>query len=377
MKALHVLLVGPAPAGPLSRGGMATVVAQMAAHPDPEVRITVVPTYRDGRVVQRLSVGVGGMLRAALLVLRHHVDVLHIHLSHGGSIVRKSLPLWAARLAGVPAVVHGHSFDFGGWFDHVSPVTRCLVRAALPADRWLVLGRRHVGEYATRLHIPTERIEVLQNAIRVPERSVHQLGANPVRAVALGRLGDRKGSYDLLAAVTQLSPDVRLRLRVTLAGDGEVQAVAAALDATGVADTVRVAGWLDQRQRDQLLSDAHIFLLPSRDEGLPMALLEAMAWGLVPITTAVGSIGEVVTDGATGMIVEPGRPDQIAAALTTLVADDELRARLGGAARNRVSGFALDRWFGRLASLWTELAAAGTASSKAHAAQVIPEVMTP
>jgi glycosyltransferase involved in cell wall biosynthesis len=352
---VRVLVVGPAPSGHLSRGGMATVVTSMAAHPDPRFQITVVPTYLDGSRWQKLSIGVRGMVRAALLVARGQADVLHVHVSHGGSLVRKSLPLLAARWSGTPAIVHGHSFDFGGWFDGLPALAQRAVPIALPADRWLVLGRQHASEYADRLGLAADRVQVLHNAIRVPGRPVGQSGMKRVHAVMLGRMGKRKGSYDVVAAVGLLTPETRQRLRVTLAGDGETEAVTAAVDAAGLADTMAVSGWLDAPQRDALLADAQVFLLPSYDEGLPMALLEAMAAGLAPITTAVGSIGEVVSDGVNGLLVETGHPEQIAAALHALVTDDAQRVRLAAAARERAAGFSLSRWYEQLSELWTAL----------------------
>lgn len=358
---VRVLVVGPAPAAEHSRGGMATVAALMAAHPDERVRVTVVPTYVDRSRWLRLLVGVRGMLCASWLLLRGRVDVLHVNMAHGGSVLRKAAPLWAARRAGVPAVVHGHSFDFGGWFDRLSTPARAAVRRMLLADHWLVLGERHVEEYATRLRLDRHRISVLHNAVRIPTTPVSQSGVETVHAVALGRMGPRKGSYDIVSAVGALEATVRDRLRVTLAGDGEADGVRAAVAAAGLDATVHVAGWLDATARDELLSAANVFLLPSRDEGLPMALLEAMACGLAPVTTTVGSIGEAITDGVTGLVVQPGSPDQIADALTALVADDDLRARLGAAARGRATDFGLTRWYGSLAALWT--AQAGCAES--------------
>lgn len=352
---LRVLVVGPAPAGPVSRGGMATVAALMAAHPDPRIRVTVVPTFVDSSVWRWLLVGVCGMLRASWLLLCGRTDVLHVHLAHGGSVVRKALPLWAARLAGVPSVIHGHSYDFGGWFDRLPRLGQALVRRTLVADRWVVLGKRHVDEYASRLRLADGRIGVLHNAVEIPACAVTLSGVDRLHAVALGRLGVRKGSYDVIAAVGALDEAVPTGLRVTLAGDGEVDEVRAAVAAAGLGQTVDVVGWLDAVERDALLSTAHVFLLPSHDEGLPMALLEAMASGLVPLTTMVGSIGEVVSDGVTGLLVQPNRPDQIAEALVTLVHDEPLRVRLGAAARCRAYDFALDRWYEQLARLWIDL----------------------
>ncbi|AGZ50362.1 glycosyltransferase family 4 protein [Mycobacterium kansasii] len=361
---LRVLVVGPAPIAADSRGGMAAVIALMAAHPDERIRITVVPTFVDEPRWRRLWVGVQGMVRATWLVLRGHTDVLHVHLAHGGSVIRKALPLWAARLTGIPTVVHAHSYDFGGWFDRLPPLVRAAVRRMLAADCWLVLGERHVAEYASRLRLADSRIGLLHNAVRIPDTPVTQFGAEPVHAVSLGRLGARKGSYDVIAAVASLDATVRRRLRVTLAGDGEVHEVRAAVSSAGMGATIRVAGWLDSAARDELLSSAHIFVLPSYNEGLPVALLEAMAYGLAPVTTMVGSMGEVVSDRVDGLIVGPGCPGEIAEALSALVTDEQLRAHLGSAARERASDFGLDRWYQQLTQLWTRLASTPAALSR-------------
>ena len=85
---------------------MATVIGHMRDHPDTRLRIRVVPTYVDAGTVERLRVGLTGMATAVWLVLAGRVDVLHVHLSHGGRVIRKSPALWAARLRGVPAVIH-------------------------------------------------------------------------------------------------------------------------------------------------------------------------------------------------------------------------------------------------------------------------------
>jgi glycosyltransferase involved in cell wall biosynthesis len=335
---------------------MATVIALMAAHPDPRVTVTVVPTYIEGSLRQRVTLSVYGMLCATWLVLCGRFDVLHVHLAHGGSVVRKALPLAAARLVGIPVVVHAHSYDFGGWFDRLPPLAQRVVQCLLVADQWLVLGERHVEEYTSRLQLEKSRINVLHNAVRIPDAAVNQCGVEQVHAVTLGRLGERKGSYDLIAAVGMLDEAVRSRLCVTLAGDGEVDGARAAVAVAGLDETIEVAGWLDPQARDELLAATHLFVLPSRDEGLPMALLEAMAYGLAPVTTVVGSIGEAVSDRVNGLLVAPGCRDQIAYALTALVTDEELRARLGAAARSRARDFGLDCWYERLTALWTDLA---------------------
>ncbi|MET4611299.1 glycosyltransferase involved in cell wall biosynthesis [Rhodococcus sp. PvR044] len=353
---VRVLIVGPAPSGPLSRGGMATVTRLMLDTPDSRFAISSVATYVDGSLAQRLRVGVRGMIVASWCLLRGRADVLHVHLSHGGSVIRKSLPLLTARAIGVPAVIHGHSFDFAGWFEGLPAFAQRLVRAALPATRWLVLGEGLAQQYADCMKLPPAKVGVLYNAVRIPRSRVHQGDADPVRAVALGRLGTRKGSYDLIAALAILPREVRSRLQVTVAGDGEIEEVRTAAREAGVQDIVAVVGWIGPIERDDLLGRSHVFVLPSYDEGLPMALLEAMAHGLVPIATPVGSIGEAITDRVDGLLVTPGDRGALVDALSAVVLDDALRTRLAAAARDRASAFDLNRWYCELGSVWDGLA---------------------
>lgn len=352
---VRVLVVGPAPPGPTSRGGMATVIGHMLSVDDPRVEIRHLTTYLDAPTGTRLRVGLGGMARGVLTLTRRDADVLHVHLSHGGSVLRKSPLLWAARLRGVPAVIHGHSFDFGGWVSRLPRLLRPVVRAALPADRWLVLGTALAQEYRTALNLPDDDVEVLYNpvpAIAAADRTVPP--GERIEVVALGRLGVRKGSYDLLAALESLPPAVRERVHLTLAGDGEVDAVLAA--AASLGDAVTVRDWLDPDARDAALAAAQVFALPSYEEGLPMALLEAMAAGLVPLSTPVGGIGEVVSDGVNGILVTPGDVPALADAIAAVATDDALRERLADGALTRASDFAMAAWQHRLSELWTSLA---------------------
>ncbi|MCC5582135.1 glycosyltransferase family 4 protein [Microtetraspora sp. AC03309] len=336
---------------------MASVMRLMVDQPDERFTVTAVPTFVDTHIAGRVWVGVSGMILATARILVGHIDVLHVHLAHGGSVVRKAVPLLAARLRGIPAVVHGHSFNFSGWLDPLPAGVRLLVRAVLRADHWLVLGQSLAVDYQRSLGLSHTPIEVLYNPVVMPaDRSRPARTSRSLAVVSLGRVGRRKGSYDLVRAVELLPADLRTRLHVVLAGDGEVEQLRTVVAARGLDEVIEVAGWIEPPERDQLLRGADIFVLPSYHEGLPMALLEAMAHGVIPITTPVGGIPEAVTDGVDGLLVPPGDPARLAAALQRLSQDDELRTRLSEAARQRAQAFDIDRWRERLGQLWVSLA---------------------
>lgn len=336
---------------------MASVIRLLVDNPDPRFSISSVSTFVDTGPGWRLWTGVRGMVVSAALILSGHADVVHVHLSHGGSVVRKSVPLLAARLRGVPAIVHGHSFNFSGWFDRLPAPARRLARSALRADRWLVLGAGLAQEYRHSLALPQDKVQVLYNPVIIPPAPARAAAPRHLTVLSLGRLGQRKGTYDLIEAITLLPDDVRSRLRVMLAGDGEVEKVRALVAARTLGDVIDVVGWIDPGTRDELLSRADIFVLPSYDEGLPMAILEAMAHGVVPLTTPVGGIPDAVTNDVDGLLVPPGDPARLAAALQRLTEDDELRGRLGTAARKRAHEFDVASWRAELAVLWLSLAA--------------------
>jgi glycosyltransferase involved in cell wall biosynthesis len=177
-----------------------------------------------------------------------------------------------------------------------------------------------------------------------------------VTAVFLGRFGERKGIFDLIAAISALPPAVRDRLRLVAAGDGEVEQARAAVRDAGLERRIEIRDWLAPAERDALLGRAQLFVLPSSNEGLPMALLEAMAWGLAPVVTPVGGIGDVVTDGGNGILVPPRDRSALTAALERLLTDDEERAKLGAAARESVAAYAAPQWAARLVGLWSDIA---------------------
>jgi glycosyltransferase involved in cell wall biosynthesis len=108
--------------------------------------------------------------------------------------------------------------------------------------------------------------------------------------------------------------------------------------------------------RDRLLAQSDVFALPSRAEGVPMALLEAMANGLPSITTPVGGIPDVFRDGQEGLLVTPGNVEQIRAAMAHMITQDDARLAAGRIARERARQFDVHMYARRLADIYQRIA---------------------
>lgn len=347
---LRVVTVGP---GPATRGGMASVQASLRRALSAEVDLIEIMSQVDGGRRQRLRTAVASLRELRRTLLSRRVDVVHVHVSQRGSLVREGAALLIARVYGVSVLAHCHGSRLAGDVESMPRVLRQLVSRLLRSATVVVVlgepGRRMVEE---KLEVPATRVRILSNPVQVPVTVPARTG---VALLHLGRLGARKGSYTLLTALAELPAADSVDLRALLAGDGEVQGVSSRASELGLGRGVRVEGWIDEVRRDRELAAARVFVLPSRAEGLPVAMLEAMAWGLVPVVTDVGSITDVAIDGVNALIVPVDDVSSLAAALHRLLSNPDLVDRLGAQARADVATLAEPVWAGQLLALWREL----------------------
>lgn len=221
-------------------------------------------------------------------------------------------------------------------------------------DRWTAprVARFHLQSEAlaaglrARLGVGRERCAVIPNGIPLADADAALAAARPGARTAMGlfrtdlavacvgRLHRQKGLSVLLAAFHALLQTVPTA-RLLLAGDGpERRALEAAVDALRLRPFVRFLGTVPSSW--ELLAAADLFALPSLWEGMPNALLEAMAAGLPVVATAVGAVPEMVAAGTEGLLVPPGDAAALAQALAGLAADPQGRRELGRMARQRV-----------------------------------------
>lgn len=318
-----------------SRGGMRSVVeAYRRAGLFERRQVHLLYTHDEGPLVYRLALALWSLLCFALMLIRGQVTLVHAHISMRGSFWRKIVFANLAQLFGVPVVGHLHGSDFDHfvvsqpkWVQRI--VTGQLERMATV----LVLGecwRHFVLSVA-----PAARVVVLPNYVRMPSGIARHAKRETVELLFLGIVGRRKGVYDLLEAFAAARAKYP-SLQLTIAGNGEIDQARSAATTTGIADSVRFTGWLDDEEKNVLLKNSDICVLPSYNEGLPISILEAMSWGLPIITTDVGAIAQLVRHEIDGLIVPAGAPDSLAHAILRLASSQVLRIRMGYSGRRRV-----------------------------------------
>jgi len=216
-----------------------------------------------------------------------------------------------------------------------------------------------VRQWSIEQGLPAEKLVTIPNAVdcaayEAPPGAIRgELGLPPGARIVLfiGRLHRQKGPDVLLQAAAMLrerTPD----LHVVLAGDGPLRAqLAREAGELGLADRFHLLGPRDDVPA--LLADADLLALPSRWEGMPNAVLEAMAARKPSVAADVGGCREVIADGETGLLVPPDDPAALAAAIKRILADRNLAARMGAAARQRAEReFSIEKMVSRNEELY-------------------------
>ena len=317
--------------------------------------------FRTARTLREL---LPPLARTAALLARLRPDVVHVNLpwpDHGAGVVR------ACSLLGVPAVVVFHLVPEGFPVDafrvgHIAGARRTR-------QRWVTVSRAARDIVSGWFGVERGEIAVVPNGVPLPGRvpdtaeraAAHRavcgdFGWPPDTALLLttARLAPQKGFDDLLAA----APDVLARhpgARFLWAGGGDVNGHRESVRGAGLEGKVVPAG--HRTDVDRLLAAADLFVLPTRFEGLPFALLEAMAAGVPVVSTTANGVTEVVTHEEHGLLAAAGDPRALAAMLNRALDDPAAMRAAAGRARVRVEEFGEERMLAATLALLGDAAA--------------------
>ena len=293
--------------------------------------------------------------RALTVMLRRRSQIVHLHTCSGLTFWRDCVFLGLARMCRRKVVWHVHGARFDEFVQSTTGIRRALMdRAFALSDLVIVLGEHWRRKLQGLL--PARAWAVVENGVPLPP-AASRLDTRAVLFV--GNLDGRKGEEDLIVA-TAMAVKQGFGARVKIAGDeggpGHKQRLQNLIAQHGVGDRVELLGVITGADKTRAFENAYGFVLPSYAEGLPMALLEAMSYGLPVIVTDVGSIPEVVTDGVHGFVIKPGDVERLAECLLRVDRDPGLRERMGRAGRRTVEdGYTVEAMMRKIGRLYLEL----------------------
>lgn len=320
---MRVLMVGNRPD---VKGGISSVIEQLLSYDwkDEGVELSFIPTYIGTNAVKKILFFLKSYIKIRKKVRGKDIDVVYMHMSYRGSFFRKFLIHKLCRKCNIKDVVHLHGSEFEKWYysssDRIQNKVKHLLREV---SSFIVLGRN--WENVIKRIEPTCKTIVVGNAVHIPSE-VAQWSNNPFKILFLGVLIKRKGVEDLIKAAALIKErDIHTKYHFIIAGTGEEESnLKKEVEDFGLNDCVEFIGWVRNEDKESLLKSSQLFVLPSYNEGLPVAILEAISYGLPVVSTNVGDISSAVIDKANGYLIEPGDVDELCNKIVTIANDKHL-----------------------------------------------------
>ena len=350
----------------LGRGGAERLLVDTARRLDParwHVEVAYLLPWKDALVSDLETAGVrvhlldgagirgaGWVRRLRRLVRDGRVDLVHTHMPLPAAVARAALPGDRPRFVHTEHNLWARYRPATRWANRVTYGRNVAVIAVSEAVAAAVRASGTRVPVETVVHGTDVDAAVTGPAARARARTAIGLAADDLVVGTVGNLTAKKDQSGLLAAAARLAPELP-RLRIVVVGAGPLEReLADRAAALGLADRTLFLG--SRGDVRELLPAFDVFALSSRYEGLPIALLEALAAGVPAVATRVGGVPEVLGDGDAGLLVAPGDPAALADALRRVLTDRGLRAEMGTRAVERARAFSIDPAVERIAAVY-------------------------
>lgn len=345
----HVIMVGNYYKGNAT-GGMASVVRSYEPYFE---SWNYLSSWRDISKIGKVYYAVSAYLTfATKMLFCPKYKILHVHVASSASFYRKAHFIKLAKLMGKKVIFHMHSAVFKEYFSE-SNDKEYLLKIMRMADAFVVLSQSW-KDYYISIGVPANKVMVINNPVDYPKAFEFENNA-PVRMLFLGELLDRKGVWDVLKALNDHKEELKGKLKFKIGGNKREQDVIDFIKFNNLSNLVEFEGWVAGDKKWKLLNWANLVILPSFNEGLPITLLEAMAYSCALISTPVGGIPEILTDGENGFMVTPGNSQEIAEAILQFVNDASKCEIMGKCSFAKVKPYLPETVFKQLSDLYYQL----------------------
>lgn len=324
----HILTIGPDFSSP--KGGIAQCISTY--------RRTIFSEFKsltnscNGSGLKKIWKACSSLLLLIYILLSDkQIRIVHIHTASYNSFKRSSWYVKVAKSMGKKVVIHIHGGGFKEYYDsnkHFidSVLDRCDALIAL-SPSW----KTFFGE------IGCQNVHVVPNIIESPVlKPVRKDGK--FHLLYLGQIYKAKGIYDILELINSHHSEYVDRLVLDIGGGMyDVELLKQIIRDERMDDVVHFHGWVSGGKKQELLTLADAFILPSYSEGVPISILEAESYGLPVISTPVGGIPEILADGKNGFLITPGDKCAMKSAVDALMNSPGLRREMGEISKSMVS----------------------------------------
>ena len=333
-------------------GGIVAVLSTYAKY---DYKFRFLPTYNSENNIINIIFFPWLVLKIVLYLLKNtDVQIVHIHGASYISFFRKYLLyLIIKKILKKKVIYHIHGAEFHLFYKNAIRLKMKVIKDFVEgSDGLIVLSKKWKIFFDKEFDV--KNIFILNNTIPYPEITGPKQG-EIMNFLFLGRIGKRKGIFDLLEAVYRIKSQIQNKAMFYVGGDGDAEGLLQIIQQYGLKDIVKFVGWISGQEKIKLLNKSNVYVLPSFNEGLPISILEAMSYHMPIISTAVGGIPEVVIEGENGFLIEPGNVNDIAKALLHCVYNKENNSKMGSVSSVIVQNFFPDKVISDLHTIYDKI----------------------
>ena len=329
------------------KGGVAAVENVYSSFYEPFNHITTVVSKGQAKKVLTLIKAVTRFLY--WMLFHKEIKIVHVHGASDASFYRKRIFINIAKSFNKKVVFHCHGAEFKRFTcQHERIVAStlkkcdCIIALSQSWEKWFEDTFHHKNVVVIKIVIAAPIIKKVDKDSRFT-------------LLFLGRLGKRKGIYDLLDVLKNNKEKYDGKLLLLIGGDGETEKVVNFIRQNNLDNIIKFEGWVSGEQKILLLNQADTYILPSYNEGLPISVLEAMSYSLPIVSTNVGGIPEILKDGVNGYLIHPGNKNKMEESINNLMSDKGLRQKMGVASQNMAREHLPEYVEKQLSNLYNEL----------------------
>lgn len=323
-----------------TRGGISTLIAEILKSPlrDEFEFVYIESQAEDFGRFGKAFLALQAVLRFVFYCVWLRPEVVYVHLGSNASLYRESVFIFLAKIFGKRVIAHFHAGDIDNYYPFQSKIGQKFIRRAIrSSDKIIAVSEESARQL--RNITDSENISVIPNAIdtsafKVCDRtSKDNQSDGALRLLFVGAIGKLKGEKDLIKALAILR-DTKTNIKVSFLGY-EAESLMSYCKELKVSKFIEFLGAVSMSERIGFFQKADIFVLPTYAEAMPMSVIEAMAAGLPVISTRVGGIPELITDGVDGLLYSPGDVSALAEKISFLLDNENIRINIGKKAAER------------------------------------------
>jgi len=336
------------------KGGISSLEKIILSHSNNDIIIDFKPTMTDKSLIGRAYHWLARILSLPFYIYYNKPDIIHIHISHSLSTLRKLTLLRICKIFRAKVILHAHSSDYRLFFPRQNRVIkRLIINSFNKADHLIVLSNSWKEYYSQDLKFNLDKISIMPTPVIIPIVKNEFLPNENGIVLFSGRVGERKGVFELMNAWDLIPPSIIKSNKLIIIGDGDLKKAKKMASLNKNSKSISIKGWVTDEERDKLMQECIIYALPSKNEGMPMGMMEAMANKKAIIVTPVGGIPELVTNRINGVLITPGSVDELKCALEELLQDLEFREAISSQALESVRPHGIDKYMLNMEKLWS------------------------